>query len=90
MLFGIAHLRTTGFVCARRHPGLVFRGAAPRRHTFRLAAHPVRHIGNLLARAFAGAARQQHAAEAEQEPFQSQSRVIHCGVMPVQCGKRRA
>jgi hypothetical protein len=79
-------LRPARFLSARGHPGIVFGCAAPRRHTGRLAAHPLRHVRQMLARGFAGASRHQHAGEAQEGPFEFQGVTIHAAVMPADCG----
>jgi hypothetical protein len=52
------------FLGACRHPGIVFGGTAPRRHTGRLATHPMRHVRQMFARGLPGARRQQNAGKA--------------------------
>jgi hypothetical protein len=49
-LFRLIGLRSRGFLRARCHHRGIFRSAAPRRSTFRQAAHPMRHVGDRLAR----------------------------------------
>jgi hypothetical protein len=63
---GLIVFRPCRFRGAGGHPGIVFRRARARRHAFGLTTHPVRHVGNVLARGSAGAGRQRQAAEAEQ------------------------
>jgi hypothetical protein len=65
---GLGGLGPGGFLGPSRHPGIVFRRAASRRHTGRLAADPVRHIGEPFAHCL-GASRQRNAGKAQQSPF---------------------
>jgi hypothetical protein len=49
-LFRLLGLRSCGFLRARCHHRVIFRSAAPGRSTLRQAAHPMRHVGDRLAR----------------------------------------
>ena len=91
--FGLVGFGPRRFLGARCHPGIVFGRAAPRRHTGRLAAHPMRHVRQMLARGLPGARRQQNAGKRKQGPAGPcliRGGEIHCGVMPTHCGDRAA
>jgi hypothetical protein len=74
----------------RGRPGIVFGRAAPRRYAVRLAADPVWHVRQPLARGFPGAGRQRKAGKTQQGPFGSREATTHLAVMPPQCGARDA
>jgi hypothetical protein len=88
--FGLVGFGPCRFLGARRHPAVVFGRAAPRRHTGRLATHPMRHVRQMLARGLPGARRQQNADKAEQGPFGCQEGRTHLGVVPPECGDQDA
>jgi hypothetical protein len=85
-LFRLVDLRPRRFLGARGHPGIVFGRATPRRYAGRLAAHPVRHVGEMLTRGFAGAGRQRNAGKTQQHPFETRRGTIHHGQMSTHCG----
>jgi hypothetical protein len=74
----------------RGRPGIVFGRAAPWRYAVRLAADPVWHVRQPLARGFPGAGRQRKAGKTQQGPFGSREATTHLAVMPPQCGARDA
>jgi hypothetical protein len=89
-LLGLIGFWPPRFLGARGHPGVVFGRATARRHAGRLAAHPMRHIRQPLARGLPRARRQQAAGKAEEGQFEIRGRTIHGGVMPTHCGDRDA
>jgi hypothetical protein len=70
LLFRLISLRPYRFLRARGRPCIVFGCAAPRRHTGRLAAQPLRHVGHPFAGGWPGARYQRRASEAQHGAFQ--------------------
>ena len=76
-LLGLVSFRPRRFLGARGHPGIVFGRATPRRDAGRLAAQPLRHVGEVLPRGFAGARRQHNAGKTQQHRFETRRGTIH-------------
>src|SRR5437879_3501501 len=70
-------LRPRRFLGSRGYPGIVFGRATPRRYARGLATHPVRHVGEMLTRGFAGAGRQRNAGNAQEHRSETPRATIH-------------